>query len=201
MNPHNNLNFVEILRSPWLCFSESDLNHLAYQSQKQSLWNTLLSSTDKRFKNIQSELKNLLKDSDEIGVAETMKKVCIYVGMIDLCRVYDPYGDLEAHIWKYFSQLQSAQQKPDFHYLQFAQDILEASDLESYEPSSIESHRLQLMTVHKSKGLEFEHVVIPYLKKIPPKSTTKELFLVSEDQGFWGIPLKNAEGQKKHSLL
>lgn len=200
VNPHDDLNFLKLLRS--MSIPDSDLHQLAGQFKRGgggSLWQTLLSQDI--FAELKAELQTWLADSDERGVLEAMKKACVDMGMVDMCRRRDPSGDLEAYIWKYFVELQSQEQQPGFNYLQFVEKKMQPSDLESDQPSSIESGRVHLMTVHKSKGLEFEHVLIPQLKDVSKNTTTAEPFLTLEDKELWGIPLKNQEDQKKHSLI
>ena len=229
LNPYDNLNFIELIRTPWMDFSALRLNLLTNQNKIQkakSLWQKLLSLPDKsvpnesvsgepvpdksvqdqsgqldqdQLKNLKTELQDLLTISNELGVTEAFKRVCLR--MIDFYRVSDPYRDLEAHIWKYFVKLQSEGQRAGFNYLQFASDMITPSGLEPDSLPSLETNRVQLMTVHKSKGLEFEHVLIPHTSDPPKTQTTAEPFCVLEDRGLWDIALKNQEDIKKHSLL
>ena len=123
------------------------------------------------------------------------------MGMIDFSKVYEPSGTLEAHIWKYFSKLQNEEKKPDFNYLQFISDVLNPSTLEPDSLPSLETNQLQLMTVHKSKGLEFQHVLIPHLSD--PFKFHSDSFYVLEEKShcLWETSLKFEEGSKKHSLI
>lgn len=225
LNPYDNLNFIELIRTPWMNFSSLGLNLLINQNKIQkakSLWQTLLSLSDDesisgkpvsdesvqdqsgqldrdQLKNLRTELQTLLTISNELGVTEAFKRVCLR--MIDFYRVSDSYGDLEAHIWKYFVKLQSEGQRAGFNYLQFASDMITPSSIEPDSLPSLETNRVQLMTVHKSKGLEFEHVLIPHISDSPKTQTTAEPFCVLEDRGLWDIALKNQEDTQKHSLL
>ena len=136
-----------------------------------------------------------------MGVTETLKKACIEMGMIDFCKVYDPSGNLEAYVWKYFAKLQNEEQKPDFNYLKFASDIIDPSDLEPDSPPSLEVNQLQLMTVHKSKGLEFQHVLIPHLNNDFKFQTKNFYILEKENHHLWETSLKFEEGSKKHCFI
>ena len=209
LNPYNDLNLIEVLRSIWIRLSISDLHILMneYQNKKlNSLWQTLLSLQNQDWESLKTKLKKWIQDADTLGITEALKKACISLGMIDFCKMYDGSGDLEAHIWKYFIQIQSEEQQPGFNYLKFTLDFLSPNDLQSDAVPSLQSHRLQLMTVHKSKGLEFQHVLIPHVNEAPEYTTTAKPFFVLEREGsqrdhLWGIGLKNKDDTKKHSLL
>ena len=195
LNPHDDLNLIELLRS--MEISTFDLYELVKKSgfskeTKNSLWQAFLSL--KSF-DVLEKLQSFLRDADDLGVTETLKKTCV-----EMMNDYkDPSGDLEVSLWKYFVKLKEEQQKPSFNYLQFATDIMSFDELESDLSPTLEPNRLQLMTVHKSKGLEFPHVFIPHFGEVPRGTTTKEPFFVWKN--LWGISLKNQEESKKHSLL
>ena len=203
LNPYDNLNFVELMGSSWLGVSRSDLYQLVKQSKKNktdSLWQELLSSKKNSFYKVKTKLKTLFLDVHQMGVTETLKKACIEMKMIDLCRVYDPSGHLEAHLWKYFAKLQDEEQKPDFNYLKFVSDIINPSDLESDSLPSLEEDQLQLMTVHKSKGLEFQHVLIPHLNDTYKFKANSFYVLEEASCCLWGTSLKFEGASKKICL-
>ena len=202
LNPYDNLNFVEFMGSSWLEFSKPDLYQLVKQSkssQTESLWQELLSSQEGPLYEIKTKLENLFLDVHQLGVTETLKKACIEMKIIDLCRVYD--SNLEIHLWKYFAKLQDEEQKPDFNYLKFASDITNPSDLESDSLPSLEEDQLQLMTVHKSKGLEFQHVLIPHLNDTCNFKGDNFYTLEKASYHLWETSLKLEKASKKHSFV
>ena len=204
LNPYDNINFIELMGSSWLGFSRSNFYKLMEQSKEDkvdSLWQRLLSSKDSQFDGVRIKLKSLFLDVHKIGVTETLKKTCINMGMIDFSRIYDPSGALEAHIWKYFAKLQNEEQKPDFNYLKFASDIINPSDLEPDSLPSLEVNQLQLMTAHKSKGLEFQHVLIPYLNDKFKFQADSFYVLEKGSYHLWETSLKFEVGSRKHSLV
>ena len=204
LNPYDNINFIELMGSSWLGFSTDHLYQLVKQSKKNktdSLWQELLSSQKETFHTLKTKLENLCLDVNQIGVTKTLKKACIEMGLIEFCRVYDPSGNLEAYIWKYFAKLQNEGQKPDFNYLKFVADTITPDKLEPDSLPSLEANQLQLMTVHKSKGLEFEHVLIPHLNNRPGNQADSFRVLEEKSYHLWETALKFEEGQKKHSLI
>ena len=203
LNPYDNINFIELMRSSWLGFSKSNLYQLVKQckeNQTDSLWQELLSSQKGPLYEMKTKLETLILDIHKIGVTETLKKACIEMGMIEFCKVYDPSGNLEAYVWKYFSKLQKEEQKANFNYLKFASDIINPSDLEPDSLPSLEADQLQLMTVHKSKGLEFEHVLIPHLSDNFKFQADNFYILEKETYHLWETSLKFENGPKKHCL-
>ena len=88
-------------------------------------------------------------------------------------------------------------------------ELLEAQGLNGYDfeqvraavdqlyAEPVQSAQVQIMTVHKSKGLEFDHVFLPFLgKKMPPDSTSLMLWQPSTDGLLVGV-----NGDVIHSWL
>ena len=203
LNPYDDINFIELITAPWMRISRSNLYELVQSKENKidSLWQTLLSSKNSQLNEVKIKLESLLLDVHRIGVTETLKKACMKMGMIEFCKVYDPSGILEGHIWKYFAKLQHEEKKPDFNYLKFVSNIVDPSDLEPDSLPSLEANQLQLMTVHKSKGLEFQHVLIPHLNDTFKFQGDSFYTLKKGSYHLWETTLKFEEGSKKHSLV
>ena len=61
---------------------------------------------------------------------------------------------------------------------------LEESGGEGDAVAAVEPDRINLMTIHTSKGLEFDHVILPRLEQ-KPRVTTSETFVFDSEKGLW----------------
>ena len=97
-------------------------------------------------------------------------------------------------------------QKPGFQIFSFLKKIqMEAIEMESLEEaegaSAFTPSRVQIMTIHKSKGLEFKYVMLPYLDKKPDPGRSLD-FAYSVDEKTYSIPVLFDETMtKKHLFL
>ncbi|MGS2723839.1 UvrD-helicase domain-containing protein [Porticoccus sp. GXU_MW_L64] len=80
-------------------------------------------------------------------------------------------GDLQ-HVRRYFDLLEAHSGEGE---VQDWQAFTQAVDNLYAAPPANSSAQLQLMTIHKSKGLEFDTVIIPGLDKAPPANNTEIL--------------------------
>jgi ATP-dependent helicase/nuclease subunit A len=110
----------------------------------------------------------------------------------------------ESNLWKLLIQLKTEDHSPDFNYIDFIENRKSSLDLESGSQdsdavSSIEPNRVQLMTVHMSKGLEFKHVIIPYIDA-KPQLTNYQIYAFDADQAKYSLHLKLDAEKGQQSL-
>ena len=199
VNPHDNANFVALLRSPWLHVSDSEL--LAYcHSFKHSFWKEALKSLDEKPSNHPLHvLKQLQNSAEEKGLSWTLKKALIELGLFDYSARIDSTGRREANLWKVVAMLSAEERRPGFNFLDFLDTSLETlSTDEGGEDSDatpvIEPKRVNFMTVHASKGLQFDHVILPGMGKDPRASFAPVISFV-EKTGQWTLKVRDEESQ------
>lgn len=191
VNPHDALNLVQILRSPW--FRVPD--HIIVQSARQkaeSLWGTfcLRQSSDGKLNAI-DRLEKLAGLASANGISEAFRRGLIDGGFIDFAHTHDISGRREANIWKLLSRLQQEERRAGFNPLAFiARSVgelkTEDGNAEGDAVAAVEPNRINLMTIHASKGLEFKHVVLPRMEQ-RPRVTNSEDFTYDEKLGRWAV--------------
>jgi ATP-dependent helicase/nuclease subunit A len=149
------------VRSPWAHLDDIEISRLA-SLKKHSLWE----ATKSHAKSTTIEkLNNLLQMSQKIGIGLAWSNALIEVGMIDWCLANDPSGRFEANIWKLVSQIREFEKSTGFNYLHFIENLervqLDPDVADGDAVPVIEPKRVNLMTIHASKGLQFDSVIVP----------------------------------------
>lgn len=201
-NPHDNPNFLQLIRSPFFKVSDQMI-YDQMKKEKGSYWLNFSNSNPDQ--PILSLLKNLLAKANKLGVGFVWGEQLIESGLFLYAQKLDPTGRREANLWKLVHLIQTEEKRPGFSYLEFLQSQEAALDTEDGNQSEgvpvIEPQRVHLMTIHASKGLEFNHVILPFMGGKPNHSKT-EFFLSDDHEGVWTLSVLDPEtGGKKASLL
>ncbi|QDK38926.1 exodeoxyribonuclease V subunit beta [Bdellovibrio sp. NC01] len=199
VNPHDNANFVALLRSPWVHISDTEL--LTYcHSFKHSFWKEALKTlAEKPESHPLHVLKQLHAWSEEKGLSWTLKKALVELGLFDYSARIDSTGRREANLWKVVSLLSSEERRPGFNFLDFLDTSLDTlSTDEGGEDSDatpvIEPKRVNFMTVHASKGLQFDQVLLPGMGK-DPRASFAPMISFHEKTGQWTLKVRDEESQ------
>ncbi len=165
VRPHDDLAWISLLRSPW-CWCSPDVLCRVWQ-QQPILW------ADK----IASYMKSA--DHEEEGIKkwwEIIKKAKMRLGHNPLSKILkDAWLEIEG-AYKLASLLGAKAVENTLRYLEILEEseqFIPEETLEkakqviskAYMPNAPEAYksRIELMTVHKAKGLEFDYVFCPYL--------------------------------------
>jgi len=105
INPHDNLNFLSCLRSPWVNMPDQEI--LSYcHSGRHSFWSQalrqVLESNDRHPIVL---LKKYLQMCQEAGYGLVLRRMLVDLGVFDYAEKLDPTGRREANIWKLVSSL------------------------------------------------------------------------------------------------
>lgn len=199
VNPHDNANFVALLRSPWLSLSDTEI--LAYcHSYRHSFWKEALKTLESTHEQHPLRvLKALLSQAEVKGLSWTLKKALIDLGLFDYSAHIDSTGRREANLWKVVSLLSQEERRPGFNYLDFLDSSLETlSTDEGGEDADatpvIEPKRVNFMTVHASKGLQFDQVILPGMGN-DPRASHAPILSIHEKSGLWSLKVRNEETQ------
>lgn len=193
-NPHDDVNFIGLLRTPWVGFSDSEIQNLkSHQIGKISFFSTLYNAKpDFRF----VQLFNCIEDFAKKGLSETLIKFLFTSGLLVTSFHTDPSGQRESNIWKFLNWVDEIVNDEGKDLLTEISQVLDSSmdemELESESSALLEPKRVQLMTIHASKGLQFKYVVLLSAEK-RPRSTPVKPFSYSEGQKEWTFVFKNEE--------
>lgn len=202
LSPANRLAWLELLRGPFVGLELADLHVLANVDKKQSLytalsqWQQLALSPEgkERVRFVYAVFDQALACRYQLSLVDWVRQTAKHL-QSDHCFSAIQHQDLEA-----FWQL-----------LERFTDEYQTLDCEGFKQAFHNSYsqhtntaRLQIMTIHKSKGLEFDCVILPGLSaKSSPSDTPllRWLKLPSKQYGelFLISPLKAAH--QEQSLL
>lgn len=201
-NPHDNLNFLQLLRSP--AFRVPDqIIYESSQSAGASYWCSFV----ERLGETQPSL-NCLRENLELsrtrGIGSVWAELLVSRGYFLFAHEMDSSGRREANLWKLLQMVRMQERRPGFSYLQFLKELESSADTEEMDQADavpvIEPQRIHLMTVHASKGLQFAHIIISRMGKLPPPPRS-EFFMFNEEQRKWTLSLQDPEDGKKVASL
>ncbi len=194
IHPADRVAWLSILRAPWCGLTLADLNVLAGKQQKIPVWSCM---------NDELRMKKLSKDGQQrlLKLREVLSKVMLNRRRKSLRRMVEMVwmeiggpatleddSDLE-NVQTYFDVLQQEEESSDLKTLAKLEKAVEglyaAADVQGSESlddqDSPDEVIVQIMTIHKAKGLEFDIVILPGLGR-GGKAEEKRLLLWQEQQ-------------------
>ncbi len=177
MHPADRIAWLSILRAPWIGLSLQDLWVISHHSTYTNLWEHLQKlplqklsvGGQKNLSRVLPILQKQMKDRKRLSLREWVEKTWILIGGPATTHDISDLEDANA----YFQLLDKYGEwiSPDKLY-QYVSQLFATSDTNADDS-------LQIMTIHNSKGLEFDAVIIPHLEKKSP-SDDKQLLLWME---------------------
>ncbi|MGE5472383.1 MAG: UvrD-helicase domain-containing protein [Bacteroidota bacterium] len=157
--------WLALLRAPWCGLTLADLHALAADDKKQTLWQLMQDagrvsrlSTDgqQRLRHLRDILAAAFASRDRQHPRRWLEGVWLMLGGPRCLETPAALADVEA-FFALIDQLAAARR------LDAA--TLAAHAAELYAPSDPQGDAVQMMTIHKAKGLEFETVILPGLHR------------------------------------
>jgi ATP-dependent helicase/nuclease subunit A len=210
INPHDSFNAIEVFRSP--CFKLSDqLIAAIAQVRPTSLWVGLEAPSSKTIITNPSDREALqklaahLESVNLVGLTGAFRNGLIESGFIDISHLHDSSGRRESNIWKLLARLESEEARPGFNPLSFVSGTVAELKLgegsgEGDAVAAVEPDRINLMTIHASKGLEFGHVILPRMDQKPRLTSGTDYFYDSV-QGKWATRVPFGDDAKLEKTL
>jgi ATP-dependent exoDNAse (exonuclease V) beta subunit len=166
ISPMDRVSWLSILRAPWCGLSLEDLHRLCRMDSQSPVWNLLQEA--ERFHTLSVEgrqraerfihiMKPVLNAFPAVNFRDLLEGCWIRLGgpaCVDRYTLKD--------IQVFFDKVSEVLDGGEFDNLHNFESILE--DLFA-NPSTGEGHTVQIMTIHKAKGLEFDFVLLPGLGK------------------------------------
>ncbi len=200
--PYDNENLLQILRSPWAKVSDEVLSQ-ALANAGECLYPDLFESLPQEpgLQVLQS-YRNLCAQR---GIVEAFRQALRGMGFFERALAIDPSGRMESNLWKLLLHLEEETKKPGFLLLEFLQDEQQTRDLdlgdeEGDAVSALEPNRINFMTVHASKGLEFKHVLLAGLESRPRQENLNSLML-EESEEFYTVPWPESSAPQLKATL
>ncbi|MBL7543900.1 MAG: UvrD-helicase domain-containing protein [Bdellovibrionaceae bacterium] len=164
IRPDDASNLAYLLRSPAIGMVSDEIKRVLKDFIS---WQALLAGRDLHSPKVSSDIQKLdgyLKKCHEIGLVETAQLFWVNEGAFVLNYVVDSSGKKESNIWKFFYWLRRQLTNGMDNFLLQMESILDPNKNDEYEESEtqaiIEPKKIQMMTIHASKGLQFAHVIV-----------------------------------------
>lgn len=167
LQPADRVAWLSVLRAPWCALSLADMHRLLDGYREETMWALL--HTNERLVNLSKEgqksvshlltqFDRAIKHRERMGLAGIIKGLwsdllgpeCLSspVDLSDSERFFDCLAELESN------------------GLSIDMSVLENRIEKLYAAANVNAPKtLQIMTIHKSKGLEFDHVILPGLDR------------------------------------
>lgn len=171
IHPADRIAWLAVLRAPWCGMTLSDLLILAGERGKHILWEQMRSKDilaklspdgQKRLKRIFSMLEVTMSQRRRYTLRQWVEYTWLKLGGPACASQHSDLEDAQAY-FKLLEKLDDASDLPDFKRLDEAINKLYAA------PNNQADDFLQIMTIHNSKGLEFDVVILPHLERKAPQ--------------------------------
>lgn len=207
-NPHDSKNFISLLRQPYFECSDAEIvkwTEAHYENDRKTSFFSYCRETYAD----SAPIRRLLGYRESLrqeGYLNTLLRFVEQEGVLTSVHYMDSTGRREANIFKLIALLKSQENSPGFSIFDFVQSNFASLDTESGGEDSdatpvIEPKRVNLMTIHASKGLQFEAVIVLGCQQKPVITLSSD-FWIDEDQNKFVIPVLDDEsGDSRTSLL
>ncbi len=168
-HPGHNLAWLAVLRAPWCGLDLEDLHLLAGDADSPSVLSQILDDGaagrlsrpgQNRLGRVKTVLAHALEQRDRAGVRRQVESCWLALGGPDC--LHDDSERQDAEI--FFRLLQERfESAPD----ELTDELDQAVDRLFAQPDTQADQSLQVMTMHKAKGLEFDTVILPGMGRTP----------------------------------
>lgn len=177
LQPYDNLTQANLLRSRIVGLELQELYDALENPSNQDLIQHLCSSNDLR----KQKIGVILQQSIEFDLGLTLSG-----RTLKLWQALSPYSKLLAnqnHVsWEYLNHLNTAEQISPLNPTPVLLELLQGA-----VPTETSS-KIEIMTIHHAKGLEFDLVILPSLEKSTASRSGRILWWDQEDSGFLWLP-------------
>ena len=189
VHPCDRLAWLALLRAPWIGWSWSDLHALVANDSESTVWELL--QDDRRLQSVSNDARAALAQA--MPVLESLRAVSRSASLRDRVErawlklggpaMLHETGSVE-NVYRYLDVLEKLEIAGTLH------DVAELeAELDLERVSNNSDARLQVMTMHRAKGLQFDHVLLFGLGRIPRSSDRSVL-------SWFDVPDEHGEEEK-----
>lgn len=194
-NPLDDINLVSVMRSPIGGFSDNEILEIRLENRENSVFSNLQQVREKGGFLAQEKVQKFLQDletwkqkSEMLSLAELIWKIYLDTGFLDYVGLM-PNGILrQANLRMLFERAKEYEKTSFsglFHFIRFVEKLKsENSDMSSAKVIGEAENVVRMMSIHKSKGLEFPVVFLCQANKNINLQDLKGDILLHRDIGF-----------------
>lgn len=177
LHPADRIAWLAILRAPWCGLTLTDLSIVVGDDLIATIWERLLTFDyellspviTKKLKRVVTILSLSIKNRRRTNLAAWVEGTWLALGGPASLHNHSDLEDSKA-FFKLLSSLQIAGDIPDLAQLKRKISLLYAA------PQTADNIYVEVMTIHKAKGLEFDTVILPGLASALPADQSQLLF-------------------------
>jgi ATP-dependent helicase/nuclease subunit A len=171
---HDRVAWLALLRAPWCGISLAEIEILANKDPELALWETIQKEEDPRIRRFTNALMPSLMATARMPLSAWVKSAWVALGARDYSDE-NAQADAKAY-FELLTFLENNYSQVDAHKISAHLETLFTDQIEHDE------NAVQVMTIHKAKGLEFDAVLIPGLSRRPANSQQPLLRYMQQTQ-------------------
>lgn len=202
-HPKDRLHWLALLRSPICGLSLSDIHKIVVGKKKEAVLDLLTQQEEKlicdlsedgisRVKRIKSKIEKALKYRGRVVLSSLIEGLWLDLGG-PAC--YEQEVERESE--EFFNVLMSMD-KEVFSLSAVKEKLAKlftSFNLSSEDSSSVVP--VEFMTIHKAKGLEFDHVIVPGMGRAPGRQERRLMLWMESVEGLLLAPIDKKEEESK----
>lgn len=183
LQPADRISWLAILRAPWCGLTLEDMHTLAGGKHNLTIWELIQTAEIRaalsgdgqaRMQRVSSILEQSLAEVRRVPLNELVAGAWLALGGAAVVRSETGLEQAQL-LFELLEQFDHAGDLDDFAALDEALNDL-------YAPPDVAADgRLQLMTMHGAKGLEFDHVIIPGLGRTPRVDESRLMYWLEQN--------------------
>ena len=188
-NPMQDIPLVTVMRSPIGNFTDNELLEIRLKDRNSNFYEALEKSKEiKKVENFLNMLEELRKDEEYMALDEWIWNIYVKTGYMNYVSLM-PNGAIRLQnlkmLFERAKQYESASFKGLFNFINFIDKIkFNSEDLSAAKLIGENENVVRIMTIHKSKGLEFPVVILGGFGKQFNFKDLNEPILLDQDLGF-----------------
>ena len=187
-NPMQDIPLVTVMRSPIGNFTDNELIEIRMNDRNSNFYDALTKTATPKVKKFLGLLEELREDEQYMALDEWIWNIYIKTGYMNYVSLM-PNGNLRVSnlkmLFERAKQYESASFKGLFNFINFIDKIkFNSEDLTSAKIIGENENVVRIMSIHKSKGLEFPVVILAGTGKQFNFQDLNEKILLDQDLGI-----------------
>ena len=186
-NPHADVPLISVLRSPAFAFSPDELAAVRARSREGDYYCALRAAADGgdgKSAEFLRLLDSLRDAAPELGVCSLLRRIYDETDLLALCSAMNSPGERRGNLARLFELAQDFENGGGSGILRFTQKLRRMAGRGEEPPAGGEDECVRIMSIHKSKGLEFPFVFLCDLSHGFNRSDLNAAVLLHTDLGL-----------------
>lgn len=204
-NPVDDIPLTAVMLSPVFGFTPDDLAEMRAAQRKGYVYHCLVQSAEsgnKKSADFLERIKNMRRISSTVSAGELVRRLIEETGYNAIVAAMKDSAKRRANLNCFIdlaNKYESTGKKGVSGFIRYIDSIIKSGgDVAGSEPKADEGNSVKIMTIHKSKGLEFPVCFVAACEKKYGDLSLKEDLLIAPESG---IGIKTCSGAAKYDTL